>query len=229
MSFYLVDYENAKNLSGISNLSPDDHVIIFYSKNADSLPIDIHKEILSAQAKIEFKHVEVGKNNALDFQLDSYLGYVICQNESSDCKYYIVAKDGGYSCVAAFWKQEKSIDIQIISGLTGDSQTTDKKTPAAKKTPQKAAKESAKTVKKKPQKAVKKSTAPNGDAGSILKESNPGLSDTEISEIVSLLETETNQTFNSELNKLLKNSTRAGEVLKVVKPFIKKSKAVNKP
>ena len=53
MSIYLVDYENVKNLLGIKDLSSDDSVIIFYSKKANTLTFDIHKEILESKAKIE--------------------------------------------------------------------------------------------------------------------------------------------------------------------------------
>lgn len=222
MSFYLVDYENAKNLSGISKLSPDDHVIIFYSKNAGTLNFDTHKEILSSKAHIEYKCVELGKNNALDFQLDSYLGYVICQNENSDCKYYIVAKDKGYSCVTAFWKKEKSLDIQIISDLTGNSQSkSDISSDTVKD--KNTTKESPKPVKAK-QKTAKKSSASENKIENLLKKPELGLKNNEIKKIIALLETETTQTFNSELNKLLKNSTKAGEIIKFLKPYIK-----NKP
>ena len=80
MTIYLIDYENTKNLSGINNLSADDCVVIFYSNKANSLSFDVHKEILSSNAKIEYKFVDVGSQNALDFQLSSYLGYIIKQN-----------------------------------------------------------------------------------------------------------------------------------------------------
>lgn len=240
MSFYLVDYENAKNLSGISKLSPDDHVIIFYSEKACTLTFETHLEILSSNAQIEYKRVKVGKNNALDFQLDSYLGYVISQNERSDCKYYIVAKDGGYSYIVTFWKKEKSLDIQIISDLTGNPQNTTDKGSKTVKEEQSTTKESKKAVKKKPQNSAKKaktakatqqntkdSTAPSVDIDRLLRESHLSLPENELIEVINVVtKYKTTQTINSNLNKLLKDSSKTGEILKIVKPYIKKAKAV---
>ena len=124
MTIYLIDYENTKNLSGINNLSADDCVVIFYSNKANSLSFDVHKEILSSNAKIEYKFVDVGSQNALDFQLSSYLGYIIKQNENTKCKICIVSKDKGFAYVSSFWEKEKSIEIQILCDLTGKEQNS---------------------------------------------------------------------------------------------------------
>ncbi len=35
MAIYLIDYDNTKNLLGISNLTADDRVVIFYSSKAN--------------------------------------------------------------------------------------------------------------------------------------------------------------------------------------------------
>lgn len=70
---YLIDYKNTKNLLGINDLSSDDYVFIFYSQKASTLSFDAHKEIMSAKANISYICVAVGGQNALDFQLVSYL------------------------------------------------------------------------------------------------------------------------------------------------------------
>ena len=194
MAIYLIDYENTKNLSGISNLSADDCVVIFYSNKANSLSFDAHKEIMSATAKIEYKFVDVGSQNALDFQLSSYLGYIIKQNETIECKICIVSKDKGFSLVSSFWKREKSIDIKILCDLTGKEQNL-----------------------------PSENSKPNCDIESVLKQSGIQLSENEIVQIIAMVKKyKTTQTINGNLNKLFKDSTKAGTILKLVKPFIKK-------
>ena len=192
MTIYLIDYENTKNLSGINNLSADDCVVIFYSNKANSLSFDVHKEILSSNAKIEYKFVDVGSQNALDFQLSSYLGYIIKQNENTKCKICIVSKDKGFAYVSSFWEKEKSIEIQILCDLTGKEQNSP-------------------------------SGIGDSDIESILRQSDIRLSESEIKEIFSMVKKyKTTQTINGNLNKLFKDSTKAGTILKLVKPFIKK-------
>ncbi len=194
MAIYLIDYENTKNLIGINNLAAEDCVTIFYSSKANSLSFDVHKEILSSKAKIEYKFVNVGSQNALDFQLCSYLGYIIKQNENTECKIYIVSKDKGFAFVSSFWKNEKSIDIQILCDLTGKESNI-----------------------------VTEDSKPNCDIESLLKQSTIQLSESEIKEIVTMVKKyKTTQTINGNLNKLFKDSTKAGTILKLIKPFIKK-------
>lgn len=193
MAIYLIDYENTKNLLGISNLTADDHVIIFYSSKAYSLSFDVHKEILSSKAKVEYKFVNVGIQNALDFQLCSYLGYIIKQNENIDCKIYIVSKDKGFACVSSFWKNEKSIDIQILCDLIGRETNI-----------------------------VADDLKSKCDLESLLNKSTIQLNESEINEIVAMVKKyKTTQTINGNLNKLFKDSSKAGAILKLIKPFIK--------
>lgn len=193
MAIYLIDYENTKNLNGISTLTSNDCVVIFYSSKANSLSFDVHKEIISSSAKIEYKCVEVGGQNALDFQLSSYLGFIIKQNENKDCKIFIVSRDKGFSYVLSFWKNEKSIDIQILCDLTGKSLNT-----------------------------IDEKVEHDNALESVLRQSDIQLSDNEIKEIVTMVKKyKTTQTINGNLNKLFKDSTKAGAILKLVKPFIK--------
>ena len=194
MAIYLIDYENSKNLLGIKNLTSDDSIVIFYSQKANKLTFDLHQAILSSQAKIEYKCVEVGGQNALDFQLSSYLGYLIKQNENSESKIYIiVSKDRGFSFLKSFWSKEKSIDIKIVSNLAGNVQDKDLN-----------------------------DENPNTDIESLLKEYEPKLSDNKIQKIIAIVKECDTQTINDKLNKLLKESSKTGEIFKIIKPYIKK-------
>ena len=52
-----------------------------------------------------------GTKNALDFQLSSYLGYIIRENEDKPYNYYIVSKDKGFECIINFWKKKASVRL----------------------------------------------------------------------------------------------------------------------
>ncbi len=118
MAIYLVDYENTHYLGGISGLSANDTVVVFYTQNSSSLSFDAHKEILQAQAKILYKYVDNGGKNALDFQLSTYLGCLIGEKQADEQQLYIVSKDKGFYYVSKFWEREKGIRVTVLPSLT---------------------------------------------------------------------------------------------------------------
>lgn len=124
MSVFLVDYENTHSLSGIATLSKDDKVVIFYSQNANSLTFDTHKCIMESPATVEYKYVGTGSQNALDFQLSTYLGYLVSTHKDSDEKIVIVSRDKGFNNVVSFWKHELSLEIQIAPNLCVETPQT---------------------------------------------------------------------------------------------------------
>lgn len=121
MAHYLIDYENVKThgLDGLSKLTEEDKVCIFYSENADNLTFGLHRRLNEAKAEITYQKVEVGRKNALDFQLASYLGYVICENrDKKDESYYIVTKDNGFASLTVYWER-RGIEVKIVMDCTG--------------------------------------------------------------------------------------------------------------
>jgi len=104
-TYYLVDYENVHQtgLNGIGELEKTDNVIIFYSQNADKLPFSLHNQIIETKAKITYFEVNTLGKNALDFQLSSYIGYIV--GKHSKCICYIISKDSGYENVCNFWRR----------------------------------------------------------------------------------------------------------------------------
>lgn len=123
MNYYLVDYENVTThgLDGITMLSPEDVVCIFYSENADRITFGLHRRLNEAAAKIIYQEVEVGTKNALDFQLASYLGYIIHENKDKEVSYFIVTKDQGFSSLVHYWKKQ-NIDISLVLDLSGKNE-----------------------------------------------------------------------------------------------------------
>lgn len=116
MSVYLIDFENVRSdgLVGIENLKKDDDVFIFYSEHAATLTIAMHKRILDCLAKIYYVEAITGTKNALDFQLVSYLGYMI--REKPETNYFIVSKDKGFEVVADFWAT-KGVNVCTSAAL----------------------------------------------------------------------------------------------------------------
>ena len=71
MSSYYIDYENVHNegLSGIEKLGQGSRVCLFYSCKADTLKIDVVRQLMGCAAEIRFEKIDNGVENALDFQL----------------------------------------------------------------------------------------------------------------------------------------------------------------
>lgn len=113
MSIFLIDYENVNEsgFKGILNCNKDDLIFIFYTKNGSTLSFDSHKLLEEAKPKIEYFNAENGSKNALDFQLSSYLGYLI-PNYSNE-QFYIVSKDKGYEVLIRFWSSYKGLKVKI--------------------------------------------------------------------------------------------------------------------
>lgn len=109
---FLVDYENVHKagLYGIETLRKTDTVYVFYSENADSLSFEVMQLLSATKASVEYIKVDTIGLNALDFQLASFVGYLI--GKKPGCRYYIVSNDKGYSNVRLFWyKQGEKIRL----------------------------------------------------------------------------------------------------------------------
>ena len=135
MKYYLVDYENTNvnGLNGITNLSDTDVVCIFYSENAQNISFGLHRRLNESKAKKIYQRVEVGTKNALDFQLFSYLGYIIKENSENQYDYYIVAKDDGYKALSLYWKRKK-INVSIIEDISNKNNQNENKKELLKET-----------------------------------------------------------------------------------------------
>ena len=123
MDYYLVDYENVKSqgLNGVNKLPAEDVVCIFYSEHADTLTFGLHRRINESKANIIFQRVEVGQKNALDFQLSSYLGYIIHENLPKPYNYYIVTKDQGYKSLVTYW-EKRNISVRLVADVSRQSE-----------------------------------------------------------------------------------------------------------
>ena len=202
MNYFLVDYENVNvaGLNGVSSLNEDDVVIIFYSENAITLTFGMHRRINESKAEIKFQKVAVKEKNALDFQLCSYLGFLIRDKKNDDENiknyFYIVSNDNGYSILPDYWKKFET-DLKIVSNLAKD--------------------EVKKTEVKLPQQNDKVSELEK-ELSKILKDKN------EIAEVVKIINrSKTKVEVNNNLSKIFHQ--KCGEIYKAIKSFIADKKS----
>ncbi len=115
MDYYLVDFENVRTdgIKDLKGVKEGDTMVVFYSENCKSTTLDVLNSILTLKLKYSGFKVNVGTKNALDFQLTSYLGYLIGQG-NQDARYHIVSDDKGFEVVAKFWKEQKKLLIAFL-------------------------------------------------------------------------------------------------------------------
>lgn len=106
-TFYLIDFENVHNdgIANIKNLTKEDHVHIFSTRNA----VNIRQDVFWLDGDIQSHLVPVRKQS-LDMYLVSYLGYILGVY-GKQCKYVIVSKDRDYDNIINFWKEKGYSDI----------------------------------------------------------------------------------------------------------------------
>lgn len=116
MAIYLIDFENVHSdgLKGIEKLERNDECYIFYSEHAGVLTFNMHKKITESRAKIYYVEAQVGMKNALDFQLVSYLGYML--REKPKAAYCLISNDKAFELVSKFW-QAKGVNVTSAVSL----------------------------------------------------------------------------------------------------------------
>ncbi|MBR3601242.1 MAG: hypothetical protein IKL49_02825 [Lachnospiraceae bacterium] len=206
MNYYLVDYENIHNdLDNlINNTSNGDSIVLFYSETCKNISLDVISNFTSRNLKIDCFKVITGTKNALDFQLASYLGYLVGENKKA-ANYYIVSNDKGFDCLCEYWE---SIGVSVVRIC---AQTSVVK-PVLKQNPPKTKKE------------VKKNNKVNNDitleeVKEIVKENS------EAEFIVDVLNNSKEKTeVHNKISKHYKDSKKTGILYKKLKPLFKEKK-----
>ena len=115
---FFIDYENVHDdgLDGYGELTGDDRVIIFYGTQIKNISFERHIEMMSSKAVVSY--IKTGKiaKNYLDFQLTTYLGYIIGQGQNS--VFRIISKDTGFDSTVDFWK-ERGFDVSRQETING--------------------------------------------------------------------------------------------------------------
>jgi hypothetical protein len=176
MAVYLIDYENVHyaGCEGIEHLTKEDEVILFYSENASTIPMDLHIKVATSGARLRYIHVEKTGKNYLDFQLSALSGYLVA--ESGQEEFVVVSKDTGFNAIVDFWNQQDFLDKKIHFARREQIALTSSKKAVAKKagskqtvkqTTKKA--EPKQTVKQTTKKAETKATAKKTDTKQAAK------------------------------------------------------------
>lgn len=117
MAVYLVDFENvhSEGLTGVEKLGENDERYIFYSVNACSLSFDLHQKIIESKAKFYYKMVDAHGKNALDFQLVTFLGYLVAKHP--DEHFYVVSGDKMFCCATDYWCKE-NVNADVLEDFS---------------------------------------------------------------------------------------------------------------
>ena len=121
LTHYLIDSENLKRDWMLSVLKQPSNCRyhIFFTKNSPSIPVDVVKAMMEKGNHLEFIPCCTG-SNALDFQLVSWMGYMLGTNPQD--QYQIVSGDTGFDSVIHFWK-ERRVSISRIKDITSSQPT----------------------------------------------------------------------------------------------------------
>ena len=121
MQFFLVDYETvgASGLRGISGLSEEDEVIVFYPNRAQPVTFELYRDLKKAKAEVSFQKVSVGGKNALNAYLCSYLGYLVGLNAKKRAACYVVSKNRHYETICSYWlRQSANANVSVIPEIS---------------------------------------------------------------------------------------------------------------
>lgn len=101
---YLIDTENVGSswTELLPFLGKNDEILLFYTTNSPGIPYRDLQMIMEHPFQLEMIPCNTGKNG-LDFQLSSYLGYLL--RSSAKARYVILSKDMGYDPLVQFWKE----------------------------------------------------------------------------------------------------------------------------
>lgn len=171
MRLFLIDYENVNSagLHGIGQAEPDDRFILFYSREANTLSFEIMDEMIGANIMPERVCLEHSGKNALDFQLVTFLGYLIAKEKADT--YYIISRDSGFQSAILFCQSYLGVKVHLkpsIKAAIGASPKKAKKKDLPQEsavTLKKAAK--AQPVLKKAKKADEKAEKKKGKAAAV--------------------------------------------------------------
>ncbi len=113
MRLFLIDYENVNSagLHGIGQATAEDRIILFYSHAANTLSFEIMDEMMDAEILPERVCLEQTGKNALDFQLVTFLGYLIAKEKADE--YYIISRDAGYQSAITFCQQYFGVKVHL--------------------------------------------------------------------------------------------------------------------
>ena len=125
MHYFLIDFENVSSvheLENIDGIKKGGKAIVFYTKNCKNITLAPLCKLQEHNIKVSFQMVRSGKN-ALDFQLASYLGYLIA-SKNNHAHFHIVSCDKDFDCLVSYWKKKNKHVDRIVPGKKQKSSTS---------------------------------------------------------------------------------------------------------
>lgn len=230
LDYFLIDFENMPISDGtyLEGMHSGDVIIIFYSDMCNEISLDLLETADRLNVECHYQKANIGTKNALDFQLSSYLGYLIGKG-TLNARYHIVSKDKGYDCLCNYWRSQNipvdritfaKPDTFLIDGIsiipiTGEPQyqkqsafDTDSATDISKK----------KKTKKEKQKSGKQCSLAEIEAA--LSDDLDLLEDCE--ELLAIINQYKSRTeIHTALSKKFRDSKKSGTAYKKLKPLLK--------
>lgn len=117
MRYYFIDWENVgdNGFEGYEKLTQYDRIVIFI-KNTMSPSKIMRKVIENTKAKVEIKKFDARTKNAADFNIVSYLGYLVAKDNKAN--YYIVSRDCGYkAAIETLQRLEPNTSFNLIPSI----------------------------------------------------------------------------------------------------------------
>lgn len=126
---FFIDYENVdtNGLDGLTRLTSQDHVYIYYSEAHSRMSFGLHRRICESNSQFFYRKVKDNSKNALDNELMREANTVVNEKNTD---YYIISNDKGYSSFV----KKKVIDGYKIDQFATISETNKDKKEALKKT-----------------------------------------------------------------------------------------------
>jgi hypothetical protein len=200
MNYYLVDFENigTDGIKDLAGVKANDFMILFYSDQCKNITLDVIDSIARLHLQFRAYKVKTGTKNALDFQLSSYLGYLIGKGEA-DSRFYIVSNDKGYDCLCEYWKAQ---NVKVERITLQEAEPVKEKNDAAK-----------------PKKKSKVSTS---DLATLEEIEELLSEEDEPEEVLRIFnQYKTKQSICNTMSKVFKDSKRASAIYKKLKPLLK--------
>lgn len=111
---YFIDSENVGDnwIFLLKQIAINDEVLVFYTSKSPHMNYENVILLRESDKNISFVKCNEG-NNALDFQLGTYLGYELHKAEAGD-EFVIVSNDTGFDAIVKFWKDNPVLVTRIV-------------------------------------------------------------------------------------------------------------------
>ncbi len=91
--YLLIDFENVQAFE-VEKLPGDMQVIIFTGSNQNNVSVDLVTKTQKLGSRLEWRHIDKGGHNALDFFIAYQLGKTFEKEPLAEC--FILTKDKGF-------------------------------------------------------------------------------------------------------------------------------------